>query len=184
MVDQRIDGRSEPPHQHTLRAWAIDEVKRLFVIFIYLWAMFALFTLYEMVILRQREIAFVPKAGFAAINAIALAKVMLVAEDLDILRSIKKYPLIYPIIADSIFMTVLFLCFNVLEHLVVGFFEHKTVAASLPALGGGGLVGLLCLAIIMFWAILPFIAVRYISRDLGPGRLKAMLFGTKVAKSG
>jgi hypothetical protein len=162
----------------------VEEVRRLFIIFIYLWAMFALFILDETVILRQRGIMFSPRAGFAAINAIALAKVMLVADDLNVLRWVPKRPMIYRIVIESACMAVLFIGFNVLEHLVVGYFEHKTVATSLPVLGGEGLLGMICVAIIMFFAIMPFIACRHISRELGPGRLKAMLFETKVGNSG
>ena len=33
--------------------------------------------------------------------------------------------------------------FHVEEHVVIGFFKGETVAASIPAMGGGGIVGLL-----------------------------------------
>src|SRR6266550_8367749 len=54
----------------------------------------------------------------------------------------------------------------------------KTFLASIPAIGGGGLAGVVCVAVILFVALIPFFAFRNVSRELGPGRLNAMLFGT------
>jgi hypothetical protein len=69
---------------------------------------------------------------------------------------------------------------DVVEHLVVGLVERETVAESIPAIGGGGLAGVICVAVILFVAMIPFFAFRNVSRVLGPGRLHAMLFGTAV----
>src|SRR5215469_5123003 len=113
----------------------VKEVKQLAVIFLYLWALFLLFDLYQVVILRQRGIEFAPKGGFALLNALALAKVMLVVEDLDVARWVRR-ALIFRILVEAFILTIAFLCFNVLEHLVIGYFQHKTLAASLPMIGG------------------------------------------------
>jgi hypothetical protein len=59
-----------------------------------------LFVVQENIILRQRGISFsaisFSAQGFALFNALVLAKVMLVAEDLDLGRWMKRRPLIYP----------------------------------------------------------------------------------------
>jgi hypothetical protein len=103
---------------------------------------------------------------------------MLVTEDLNLGRWMRRRPLIYPILFESLLLTVMFICFHVAEHLVVGLFERETVAASIPAVGGGGLAGAVCVAVILFVALVPFFAFRNVSRELGPGQLNAMLFGT------
>jgi len=45
-------------------------------------------------------------------------------------------------------------------------------------IGGGGLAGLLSVATLYLVAQIPFFAYRNPGRELGPGRLNAMLFGT------
>lgn len=158
---------------------AVDEVKRFLVLFLYLWVLFGVFVLYERIILSQRGMGF-SLQGFALFNALVLAKVMLVAEDLDLGRWLERRPLIYPIVYESFLFMVVFICFHVIEKVAVGLVTGKTVAASVPVIGGGGLAGLICVAVIYFVALIPYFAFQNVSRVLGPGRLNAMLFGTAV----
>ena len=106
---------------------------------------------------------------------------MLVAEDLDLGRWLRRRPLIYSILYESLFLTALFICFHVVEHIVIGRFKGEALAASVPHIVGGGLAGLACVAAILFIALIPFFAFKYIGRALGEGRLRAMLFRTDVS---
>lgn len=166
-----------------LRERLFDEARRFIVMFLYLWLLFGLFVLNERIILHQRGIDF-SSHGFALLNALVLAKVMLVTEDLNLGRWIPRRPLIYPILFESSLFTVMFICFHVVERLVVGLFNKETVTASIPAIGGGGLAGVVCVAVILFVSLIPFFAFRKVGRELGPGQLQEMLFGTtaKVAE--
>jgi hypothetical protein len=161
----------------TLRERVLDETRRFVVMFLYLWVLLGLFVLNERIILGQRGIGF-SSHGFALLNALILAKVMLVTEDLNLGCWMRRRPLIYPILFESLVLTVMFICFHVAEHLVVGLVERETVAESVPAIGGGGLAGVVCVAVILFVALIPFFAFRNVGRELGPGQLNAMLFGT------
>ncbi len=82
------------------------------------------------------------------------------------------------ILLESLLLAVLFICFHVAERAVVGLLERETAAESVPAIGGGGLAGVVCVAVILFVALIPFFAFRNVSRELGPGQLHAMMFGT------
>ena len=157
----------------------VEEVKRFLVIFLYLWVLFGLFALHQRIILHQEGLNFTEQ-GFALVNALVLGKVMLIAEDLKIGRRLRPSPLIYPILADSIIFAVLFIIFHVVEHVIIGLLQGKTVAASVPVIGGGGLAGLVSVAVIYFVALTPFFALKHLGRELGEGRLKAMLFGTAI----
>lgn len=161
-----------------LKQRAMEEIRRFFVMFLYLWVLFGLFVLNEQIILRQHGIGF-SSQGFALINALVLAKVMLVAEDLNLGHWLRGRPLIYPIMHESFVFAVLFICFHVAEHVVVGWFKGETVAASVPAIGGGGFAGLLCVTLILFIALIPFFAFRNVDRALGEGRWRALLFGCR-----
>ena len=155
------------------------ELRRFALMFLYLWALFLLFVLNEDIIFRQRGISFSAQ-GFAVFNALILAKVMLVAEDLDLGRWLKRRPLIYPILHESLLLTELFIGFHVVEHLVIGLIKGETVAASIPHIGGGGLQGLACVAAIFFIALIPFFAFKHLSREVGESQMKEMLFGTSI----
>jgi hypothetical protein len=157
----------------------VEEVKRFLVIFLYLWVLFGLFALHQRIILRQEGINFTEQ-GFALVNALVFGKVMLIAEDLEIGRRLRPQPLLYPILGDSILFSVLFIIFHVVEHVIIGLWEGETIAASVPVIGGGGLAGLVSVAVIYFAALTPFFALKHLSRELGEGRLKAMLFGTAI----
>ena len=56
----------------SLKERGIDELRRFFVMFLYLWVVFGLFVLNESVILGGRNISFAPQ-GFALINAAVMA---------------------------------------------------------------------------------------------------------------
>jgi hypothetical protein len=165
-----------------LKARALEEVRRFAVMFVYLWILFGLFVLNERIILGQRGIGF-SSQGFAIINALVLAKVMLIAEDLKLASWLRPRPLMYPIFGESFLFTVLFICFHIAEHVVIGLFKGETVTTSVPAIGGGGLAGLITVAVIFFVALIPFFAFRAVGRELGLGRLNAMLFGTGIGSA-
>jgi hypothetical protein len=93
-------------------------------------------------------------------------------------------PLIYPILFESLLLTVMFISFHVAEHLVIGLLKRETFAESIPAIRGNGRAGVVCVAVILFVALIPFFAFRNVSRELGSDRLKAMLFGTAVKVTG
>lgn len=162
-----------------LKVRAVDEVRRFTVLFIYLWVLFGLFVLNERIILGQRGIGF-SSQGFALINALVLAKVMLIAEDLNLGRWLDRRPLIYPILHDSLLFTALFIAFHVLEKVAIGLFAGETLSASVPAIGGGGLAGLLCVAVISFFGLIPFFAFSNFARALGADRMNALLFGNAL----
>jgi len=79
----------------TLKERAYLEFKEFLAISLYLWVVFGLFLLYKSVILNDEHINVVAK-GFALINALALAKIMLIARALHFGNWADGAPLIYP----------------------------------------------------------------------------------------
>jgi hypothetical protein len=157
-----------------IAAKAVEETRRLLVMFFYLWVLFSLFVLQDRIVLRQHGIGFTFQ-GFAIINAFVLAKVMLVIENFDVARWLRGRPLITAILFEALILTILFLCFHFLEHIVIGVFKGETLVDSLPPIAGGGFLGLVSVAGIMFVALIPYFAFKHVGRALGPGRLQALL---------
>lgn len=71
---------------------------------------------------------------------------MLIAEDLNFGRRLEARPLVYPILHESFAFILLFIVFHVVEEVIVGMFQGGTLASSVPAIGGGGVGSLVCVA--------------------------------------
>jgi hypothetical protein len=143
--------------------------------FLYLWVLIALFTLHESIVLAQHQIDY-SLYGVAFINALVLAKVMLVAEDLHLGRRLEDWPLIYPILFKSAAFAIVFICVHIAEKVIEGVWNGKTVLESIPTIGGGSLKGIVSAGVIVSFALIPFFAFTEFRRVLGGRELYALLF--------
>lgn len=162
----------------TLKARATEEGRKFLALFFYLWVLFGVFVLNQSIVERGDGIDFTMQ-GFALINALVFAKVMLIFEMFDPGRWLRRRPLIYPILYETSLLTALFLVVHILEKTIVGAFHGKTFMDSIPRIGGGGLAGLISASLVMFIALLPFFGLRNLNLVLGEGRLSAILFGER-----
>ena len=90
---------SEP--KSTLKQKARQGLKEYLTIAGYLWVVLALFVLYKSVVLAEHHIPFAPQ-GVALLNALALAKVMMVAQHLHMGEKFKQAPLIYTTLSSQL----------------------------------------------------------------------------------
>jgi hypothetical protein len=161
---------------HHLKAKAIEETKSLFWIFLYLWVLLSLFSFHKALVLKEEYLIY--DQGFALINALVLAKVILIGEFFHIGENLKNRPLIYPILFKSAVFAVLLICFHIIERSLRGvFLEGKTLSQSIPTIGGGGLQGILLLGIIIFAVLMPFFAFRELYAAIGAIEFRTLLFG-------
>lgn len=160
---------------HKLAERGLDEFRRFLVMFVYLWVVFGLFVLNETVILGERHLNFAAQ-GFALINAAVMAKIMLIAEALKLGRRFEHLPLIYPVVHKSALFAAVFIVFHALERILVGVLGGRSVADSMPHIGGGTWSGVLTVWAIMTISLLPFFALREIGRIIGEGRLWDLMF--------
>jgi hypothetical protein len=151
------------------------EFKEGLIITLYLWAVFGLLVLHKSMILAERHIDFAYH-GLALINALALAKVMLVARKLDLSARVKDAPLIYPTLLKSAFFTVVLACFKILEDAAIGLYRHQSFLQSNSELGGGTWQGILTLALLVFVMLIPFVGFGELRRVMGEGKLEKLFF--------
>src|SRR5262245_222991 len=154
-------------------AWAVKEFKLLAVVFLYLYVCYAILNLHERMVLAQYGIN-INILGLAAINALILAKVMLIAEELGFARLPHHHPLILAIVAQALGFAVLFITFHIVEHVVIALVEGRAFAQSIPPVGG--LSGIIGVATIMSIMLLPYFAYRELGRAVGEKKLHALLF--------
>jgi hypothetical protein len=162
----------------TLKQKVYHGMKDFLVITCYLWVVFALFVLYRSVILSEQHIPFALH-GFALLNALALAKVMLVAQELRFGEWFNEAPLIYTTLFKSAAFALLLGCFKILEELLIGLYHGHSFNESVRAVGGGTLSGILIQMLILAVLLIPFFAFTGLGRILGEDKLKKLLFTSR-----
>lgn len=158
----------------TLKQKFVSQFREVFGMFLYLWVLFALFTYHKAIVLAQYNIDYKP-FGIAIINAFILAKVMLVAEKMNLAARLRNKPLAYPILTKSIVLAVIFILFNMAETMIKGLWKGKTWSESMPKIGGGSPAEFIITGAILAVALIPFFAFRELSLALGRGVLGGLL---------
>lgn len=171
------------PQKPTLKERALHELRRFTVMSLYLWVLFALFSIHQSIVLAEHDIDYRAQ-GFAFINALMLAKVMLIGEDLHLGRRFKDRRLVYSILYQSLAFAILFICFHIVERLLIGIWDGKTIAESFPEIGGGSLKGILSAGTIISVSLIPFFAFKAIGEAMGERELWALFFGRGGRDSG
>jgi hypothetical protein len=159
----------------TLKQIAYLQLKEFLVISLYLWVVFGLLVMFKSVVLAEQGIPF-KYHGFAIINALALAKVMLTAKDLHLGENFDEAPLIYPTLLKSALFTIILACFKILEETAVGLYHGKSFQQSISDLGGGTLNAILILTLLLFAMLIPFVGYGELQRVLGEGKLAQIFF--------
>ena len=164
-----------------LKAGAIDEAKKLFGVFVYLWILLTLFSLHKALIFNEDILTY--QQGFALINALALAKIVVVGQSLHVGDRLRNKPLVYPIVFKAAIFAALLLVFHVVEETLIGVWRGKTLAESIPTIGDGTLQAIIMTATILFVALVPFFAFLELERAIGPEELHSLLFGRKAPRA-
>jgi hypothetical protein len=157
-----------------IKAKGIAEGRKLFWIFVYLWALLGLFSVHQSIVLNERNLIY--HEGFAFINAWLLAKVMLTAEIFHIADNLKHKPLMYPILFKLAIFSAILMSFYIQEETLIGIWHGKTAMESIPDIGGGSVRGILVVGFIMFVVLMPFFALKELGRSIGDDNLYELFF--------
>jgi hypothetical protein len=158
----------------TIKERALSEARKFAVMFLYLWVVLSLFALHKYVMMADSELAV--NLGFAFVNALVLAKVMLTAEALRLGNRFKGREFAYPIAYRSAIFALLLVGFSVLEDAARGMWRGETFAASIEDIGGGRLGGIVIVATVMFVVLMPFFAFKEIAGYIGEDKLYELFF--------
>ena len=150
-------------------------MKEGLVIALYLWVIFGLLTVQKAVVLAQHHIEFAAH-GIALFNALALAKVMLVARKLRLADQFKDAPLIYPTLLKSAAFTVVLASFKILEEAALGMYRGKTFQGSIAEIGGGSWKVILATTVLVCVLLIPFFGYTELARVFGPDKLGQIFF--------
>jgi hypothetical protein len=144
----------------------------------YLTLVFAAFTQYRRFLLAAYDIIYT-NYWFAVIEALILAKVIMIGDVVRLGRGLEKKPLIVP----TIYKTVVFTLFVGVEYAVKGLWTGTGFTGGITEFLGKG-HELLANSLVVFVAFIPFFGVKELGRILGQEKIRALFFRRRDPDSG
>ena len=160
--------------QH-LKQKVVHETREYLIIALYLFVVFALLIIHKSMILGEHHIDYTLH-GLALINALVLAKFILVAQDLGFGDWFGDAPLIYPTFLKSFMFAVVLACFKIVEDFLVGKLHGKSFQESIADFGGGTWKGVVTLSALGCVMLVPFFGYTELRRIFGSDRLFGIFF--------
>jgi len=158
-----------------LKKKIVHEMVEYWINVCYLMLVFAAFTQYRRFILASHDITYT-NYGFAVIEALILAKVIMIGAVLRLGRGLEQKPLIYPTLYKTAVFVVFVGIFTVLEHLIKGLWNGKELTELFGNFLGKGPHELLANSLIVFVAFIPYFGVKELGRVLGQDKIWALFF--------
>ena len=115
---------SESGERPSLKERAVEELKAFWLIALYLALFLGALTFYRRLILAEFGVTYL-HYGIAVIEALIIAKVILIGKALKVGGRFERSPLIVSVIVKSILFGALVLLFGILEHVVEGLLHKK-----------------------------------------------------------
>ena len=165
---------SDGTNKGSVKQRLAHEMKEYLVIAAYLAAFFVSLTTYRKLVLAEYHVGYFAY-GWALMEAMILAKVILIGQALHLGDRFRDRPLIVSTLWKSIVFGLLVAVFVVLEHVVTALLHHRPVASEFQFAGGQG-YEMLARVQLMLVAFVPFFAFREISAFLGKGKLIELFF--------
>jgi len=168
---------SKDPGAPGFKQKAKSEFMDFLVISAYLAFFFCTLVTYTMLLLRKYEISYL-NYSFAIINALIIAKIILIGEMVHIGRSYESRPLYQTVLYKSVVFCLLVFAFHFVEEFVkrlihgqpFGTVWHETRIDDLIAR-----------SLVIFCAFLPLFAFIELRRVLGEEKLHALFFHPRPA---
>jgi hypothetical protein len=167
----------------SLKERAIEELKAYWVIALYLWLFLGCFTIYRRLILDETGVSYV-HYGIAAIEALVIAKVVLIGRVFGFTRRFDHLPLVAPVVYKSVLFALLVLAFGVLEKTIDGLIHREGVLSGLQKIAETGPYEIGARTLMLTVALVPFCAFSELGRVMGLGRLGSLFFGKREAAAG
>lgn len=156
----------------------LAEFKVYLVIALYLWVILGSFTIYRRLVLAESGVSYL-HYGISLVEALIIAKVILIGSLFGFSRRFEDKPLVVPVIYKSFLFGVLVLLFGVVEHLVDGWIHKQGLLGGLRAIREVGAYELGARTLILVTALVPFVAFGEIGRALGANRLQELFFSRR-----
>jgi hypothetical protein len=160
----------------------VSELIEYWMIAVYLACFFGAFTWYRRLILAEYQISYV-HYGMSLIEALVLAKVILIGDMLRLGRKYEHKPLIVPTLHKTVMFTLFVGLFGVLEHTVIGLLHGKGWAEGIEEIISTGKDELLARCLVTFFAFIPFFAFKELVRVAGSDKILMPFFRERAGSA-
>jgi hypothetical protein len=160
----------------SLKQKAVHELEDFAAIFLYLALFFCAVVTYGTVLLGKFEISYYAY-GSALINALVIAKVILIGEYAHLGRKQEARPLFLSALWKAFLFTLLVLCFHVVEDVIKQLVRGGTIAGAFREMH---LDTFAARSLLVFSVFLPLFSFRELRRVLGEDSFLALFFGSGV----
>ncbi len=156
----------------TLKQKAIHEGQEFAGIALYLAFFFCAITAYSSILLNQfHDSPF--KYSAAIINALIIAKVILIGEYAHLGKRHESKPLLQSAIYKAVMFSILVFAFHVVEEIIKALIHHEPIMLTFHNMRLDELVSR---TIIVFCTFVPLFAFRELARVLGEGEFRRLIF--------
>ena len=155
-----------------LKHKAIHEFWELAWIFLYLAFFFCSLEIYSVLLLKDFHVKYL-NFGFALINALVVAKVILLGEYANVGKRYEARPLLLSAGYKAFLFVLLVFAFHFVEEFVKRLLHKGNIAAAINEMRIDDLLGR---SIVVFCTFLPLFAFRELRRVLGEERFAALFF--------
>lgn len=179
-IESQTSRSSEHKSSH-LKEKAVEEFKLYWMVFLFLALMFGAFTTYRRLILGDMGVSY-GHYGAGIIEALVIAKVILIGDAMKLGRGMEKYPLIYSVLVKSVLFSLFVGLFNICEHAIESLWHGQSWSAILAhPFEAKTPDEFLARSIVLFVTFIPFFALWETGRVLGHGKLAALFLHRRTA---
>jgi hypothetical protein len=150
------------------------EMNEFIIVFPYLALVIGVFHIYKWLLLAEYHVGYFVY-GYSLVEALILAKVILIGKSLGIGERFSGKPLIIPTLYKTMLFALFVLAFSILEHLTSGFLHGKDLARIFQELIHSR-YEILARVLMMFVAFIPFFAFGEAMRVIGEVKLFELFF--------
>lgn len=170
-----------PPHAHLpLKARLLAETKSYLMIAAYLWVFLITLTTYRALVQQEYNVGYF-QYGFSLVEALVLAKLIIIGRAMHIGERFRDRPLIVSTLYKTLCFGLLVAVVNVLEHVAVGLWHGEGADAIVQRIFSRGKWEILCRVVMMVMVFLPLFATWEIGRFVGEGKLFNLFFRSRGA---
>jgi len=152
-----------------------EEIVEYWINVAYLAVVFAAFTWHRRFLLAAYDISYT-NYWVAVIEALILAKVIMIGAVLRLGRGLEHKPLIYPTLHKTVVFTLFVAVFTLMEHAIKGLLTGKGFTGGLAEYFANGPHEFFAGCLIIFVAFIPFFAVKELGRVLGQDKITNLFF--------
>lgn len=154
----------------------MEEMRSYALVSFYLFICFSVLLLNEAALRNDTPNATV-QWSLALIKALVLGKFILIGKMLSVGKRADKHPLLHRIFWKSLAMLLLLMMFEVLEEVVVGWFNNKAVAQVTVEFFDRSWVQIVAPLLLMLLILIPLVAVSEVYKIVGKERFNQILTG-------